>query len=195
MRSLPTSALLFVLFTTAAAVTAGPALAQTTAAEDEASTAWVTELKVKAALLDKIGPDALGVRVTVDRSQAILTGTVEKRSTQELAEEVAKSVEGVGSVDNKLRVTGSEAPHGTEVQRAEKQVTEELDDARLESRVKLRLFGELGRRARPIEVEASDGVVSLRGTVPDNYRRKLALETARGVSGVKKVVDLLKVGR
>jgi osmotically-inducible protein OsmY len=169
----------------------GTTFAQTTA-EDEASTAWVTELKVKSALLDKIGPDALGVRVTLDRTQAILTGTVEKRSTQELAEEVAKSVEGVASVDNKIRVAGGEA-QGNDVERAEQHVTSELDDARLESRVKLRLVGELGRRARPIEVEASDGVVSLRGPVPDRERRNLALETARGVSGVKKVVDLLRV--
>jgi osmotically-inducible protein OsmY len=36
-------------------------------------------------------------------------------------------------------------------------------------------------------------VVSLRGKVPDEARKKIALETAREVADVEKVVDLLEV--
>ena len=41
----------------------------------------------------------------------------------------------------------------------------------------------------------SDGVVSLRGTVPDEARRKLALETAKKVDGVKELIDLIAVAK
>ena len=59
---------------------------------------------VRLALLDKLGWDALDVKVDVDGGQASLTGEVDKRTTQELAEEVALSVQGVERVDNRLRL-------------------------------------------------------------------------------------------
>ena len=42
-------------------------------------------------------------------------------------------------------------------------------------------------------LEATDGVVSLRGTVPDANRKKLALDTAGKTEGVKRVIDLIKI--
>jgi hyperosmotically inducible protein len=77
----------------------------------------------------------------------------------------------------------------------EEAVGGEVGDGALESMVKGLLLDELGRRGFSIEVEAVDGVVSLRGTVPDEARRKLALETARKVDGVKQVVDLVSVAK
>jgi osmotically-inducible protein OsmY len=59
--------------------------------------------------------------------------------------------------------------------------------------VKYQLNREIGKTAWKIEVEAVEGVVSLRGTVPDQARLEIALKTAAGVKGVKQVVDLLRV--
>src|SRR5215510_8511269 len=53
------------------------------------------EKDVRLALLNKLGEDALGVTVDARRGRVSLVGGVEKRSTQELAEEVAKTVPGV----------------------------------------------------------------------------------------------------
>jgi osmotically-inducible protein OsmY len=50
----------------------------------------------------------------------------------------------------------------------------------------------MGRVAFSVEVEANGGVVTLSGKVPDELRHKLALQTAERVSGVSKVVDLIK---
>lgn len=58
----------------------------------------------------------------------------------------------------------------------------------------LLLAAEIGRHAFDLEVECSDGVVSLRGTVPDEERHRIALRAAESTSGVKKVIDLLRVG-
>ena len=69
-----------------------------------------------------------------------------------------------------------------------------LKDAILEGRVKGHLLDDVGENAMKIEVEASNGVVSLRGTVPSSIVQKTALQTARSTKGVTKVVDLLRTG-
>jgi osmotically-inducible protein OsmY len=68
-----------------------------------------------------------------------------------------------------------------------------VQDAKLESLVKLKLYTELGLRARKIEVEAVERVVSLRGKLPDEARRKIAVQTAEQVEDVERVVDLLEI--
>src|SRR6201999_75342 len=53
------------------------------------------EREVRLALLEKLGKDGLAIKAEVDHGRVKLTGEVEKRSTQDLAEEVAKAVPGV----------------------------------------------------------------------------------------------------
>jgi hyperosmotically inducible protein len=150
--------------------------------------AYAKELEIRDLLLEKGGQSAIGIRVTVDQTKAILTGEVPGRPAQELAEEVARSVEGIESVDNRLQIkppSGASAPtHSLE---------EEVADARLEARVNRKLNDEIGKWSREIGVEAVDGVVSLRGTLPDASRKQIALDTAGKTKGVKKVIDLIKV--
>ena len=145
------------------------------------------ESEIQRLLVEKLGQGAEGIRVTVDRSKAILTGDVPVRATQELAEEVVLSVDGMHSVDNQVRVTPS--ADGSIQPRLER----EAADAELESRVKKQLYSEIGSRARRIEVEAVDGIVSLRGKVPDDAREKIALDTAAQTKGVTQVIDLIRV--
>ena len=59
--------------------------------------------------------------------------------------------------------------------------------------MKRHLHSEIGKRSKDIEVEAVDGVVSLRGTLPDASRKQIALDAAAKTKGVKKVVDLIKI--
>src|ERR1044071_8445414 len=59
------------------------------------------EKEVRLALLEKLGEDVLGVTVDAAGGRVLLAGAVDERSTQELAEEVAKSVPGGRRVDNR----------------------------------------------------------------------------------------------
>lgn len=147
----------------------------------------VTNVKVRALLLDKLGADALSVHIEVDRGRVKLTGTVEQKSTQELAKEVALSVKGVHEVDNRITIGPNKTTKAVDKAEAE------LRDAVLEARVKGRLLDQVGTNAMKIEVEASDGVVSLRGTVPSASIRSTSLETAKTTKGVDKVIDLIEV--
>jgi hyperosmotically inducible protein len=150
------------------------------------------EADVRLALLDKLGDDALGVTVDAVGGRVSLLGAVDKRTTQELAEEVAKSVPGVQGVENRLSAREGE-PESTSVGKAAGHTEREVGDAVLEMRVGRNLLGEIGRYALDLEVEATDGVVSLRGTLPDRERKSLALRVARETSGVARVIDLLNV--
>jgi osmotically-inducible protein OsmY len=150
------------------------------------------EREIRLVLLEKLGEDGLGVTVEATGGRVTLVGAVDERATQELAEEVAKSVAGVQSVDNRL-FARQESPETTTPGRAAGTAEREVNDAVLEMRVGRNLLGEIGRYALDLEVEATDGVVSLRGTLPDRERRSLALRAARETSGVKDVIDLLQV--
>jgi osmotically-inducible protein OsmY len=146
---------------------------------------------VRIALLDKLGWDALDIDVEVDGGRASLSGEVDERTTQELAEEVALSVGGVQRVDNRLRVKGG-GGSATPVSQAVGTAEREVQDAVLEMRVGRNLLAEIGRYALDLEVEATDGVVSLRGALPDRQRKELALRVVEETPGVRKVVDLLQ---
>ncbi len=161
--------------------------------EQEVSDARLAR-EVQLALLEKLGQDALGVTVDAKRGRVRLFGAVDKRSTQELAEEVAEAVPGVQSVDNHLSAREA-SPESTAVGKAVGHAEREVDDAVLEMRVGRNLLEEIGRYALDLEVEATEGVVSLRGSLPDPERKTLALRTAEKTPGVKKVVDLLEVQR
>lgn len=169
-------------------LTSGAARAATPQEGSEQDAAYAKELEIRDLLLEKGGESAIGIRVTVDRTKAILTGEVPGRPAQELAEEVALSVEGIESVDNRLQIkppSGAAAPAHS--------VEQELADARLEAKVKRHIHDEIGKWSKEIGVEAVEGVVSLRGTLPDANRKQLALDTAGKTKGVKKVIDLIKI--
>lgn len=151
------------------------------------------EAEVRLALLEKLGNDGLDVRVDAVGGRVRLSGAVDQRSTQELAEEVARAVPGVQGVDNAIATRGEVSSSGTPVAKAVGKAENEVADAILEMRVGRNLLGEIGRYALDLEVESTDGVVSLRGTLPDRERKSLALRTARETPGVQRVVDLLKV--
>lgn len=146
--------------------------------------------KVKAALLTQLGFDALGIDVAARGGVITLAGRVDKRTTAEQSEAVAKAVEGVASVRHQVKVEAqaTKTPVGDAVSHGEREVA----DALLESKVKMALLSAVGESAFDIEVEATDGTVSLRGKLADSRHEDLALETAKKCDGVKKVLDLIE---
>jgi osmotically-inducible protein OsmY len=144
------------------------------------------ESKIAAKLVDAFGDDAKTIRVTFVDDKAILTGKVVERSTQELAEQVALYFPEVKKVDNQLKASKDR-------NLVDGQLKDESMDAALESEAKSALGGEIGAHAKDIEVEAADGVVAIRGTVPDETRHKLALDSLKKNTKITKVIDLLRV--
>jgi len=149
------------------------------------------ELTVRAKLIESLRVDGVRIAVKATGGRVTLSGSVKAKSSQELAEEIARSVSGVREVDNRLTV----APAGSVDRAADAagKAEREVSDAALETRVKLRLLDSLGLGGFKIEVEASEGVVSLRGVARSREHRQIALAEAAKVPGVRRVIDLLRV--
>ncbi len=173
------------VFTLVLVTSSAPALAGTSSTDPEVSQA-LTGVAVKAKLIEKLGTDGLRIDVQMNGTTAVLSGQVEKKESQELAKEVALSVVDVKNVDNQL--TQNPAKETS----ASKDLELEIRDGVLETKVKNILLTEVGANAMKIEVEATNGVVSLRGTVPSTEIAKAAVAKSQSISGVKKVVNLLK---
>jgi len=151
-------------------------------------------LRVRTALLEHLRTEALGIGIDIAGDSAVLTGQVDTRANRTLAEEVALSVEGVADVDNQIEVKSSaEGESSMPVSEAVGKAERKFNDSLLEARVQTRLVRELGELGFRIDVEATDGEVILRGSVPDRSHKRIALHSAAKVKGVHKVHDLLKV--
>ncbi len=150
-----------------------------------ADTRASSEKKLKAFLVEKLGDDAQGINVTLVDTKATLTGQVTRRPTQELCKEVALAFPGVTKASNEVTLKKEEG--------VEQTIKSEFSDGELEGRVKSILTTELGKRGWDLEVEAVEDTVSLRGTVPDQVRKDLALKLTLETSGVKHVIDLINV--
>jgi hyperosmotically inducible protein len=148
-----------------------------------------TTLKVKLVLLEKLGTDSLQIDVDTVSGAVSLSGSVDKRETLELATSVAKSVEGVASVKNNLRLEARKDTSATE------ELEAEVKDALLETKIRLALVDKLGGDGFEIGTEAASGVVTLQFEPAWTAgRRQDAIAAARGVDGVSKVISVDKKG-
>ena len=124
---------------------------------------------IQAALVEKLGGDADKIQVAFYDGKAVLSGRVTEDWTQELAKEVALYVPGVTKVENQVEAAKERSVGSGKM-------ISETGDATLESEVKDALHKEIGKYSSDVEIETCDGVVSLRGNLPDAARRDLAID-------------------
>lgn len=160
------------------------------AADNQAD--WTITLKVKLALLDKLGSDSLHVDVTTDAGALTLAGTVDKRETRELAETVAKTVPNIKSVKNSIELKPAMVMPG-KVATATGEAEAEVKDAMLETRIRIALVEKMSTDGFRIGTEAASGVVTLEFNRDfTTSRRAEATKIVKAVEGVTKVVAVDK---
>ena len=128
--------------------------------------------KVKAALVDHDNIKSTDISVKTDQKVVTLSGFVESQAQAEEAVKVAKGVEGVTSVSDKLHVR--DAKEGST------------------SEIKAKLLADDIVPSRHVKVETTDGVVQLSGTVDSQAQSDRAESIAKAVDGVKSVKNDLK---
>lgn len=141
-----------------------------------------TASRVKAALIQNPTTKARDINVEVNRGVVQLAGFVDSAQEKDEASRVAKSVNGVQSVRNDLKVQPSNRTAG-----------EVIDDAMITGKVKAALIGDSRTKAYQINVETKEGVVELGGFVDSAAAKTAASEVARGISGVKQVRNDLEL--
>jgi hyperosmotically inducible protein len=117
---------------------------------------------------------------TVD-GRVTLTGAVDSAAERAEAVRLAQETDGVEGVTDNLTVGGSPS------------LGEHVDDAGITASVKAKLADDPMVKARNIDVDVNQGVVTLTGKVQTEAERMRAEQIAQSASGVKSVTNNLEV--
>jgi len=138
----------------------------------------VITTKVKSALLtDKLGKGG-DTSVETRKGQVLLSGFVDSQAQADREVQLAKGVEGVQSVQNKLMIKDGKSTAGNV-----------LDDSVVTVKVKSALMADDQTRGTQFAVTTNKGVVQLSGYVDSADEQARATTVARNVEGVQSVVN------
>jgi hyperosmotically inducible periplasmic protein len=148
----------------------------------------------------------LSVDANVDRNEITLSGTVGSESLRTKAIELAKSAHAGLIVTTKIDVKPGEisrTAYTKERAREERGIAkgrgetigDSLDDAWIHTKIVAQLIGNSATPERKINVDVTNNVVTLRGTVETAEQKTEAEQIAKNTESVKSVNNQLKVGR
>lgn len=138
--------------------------------------------KVKSALVDAKDIKSNDISVNTSKGVVTLNGFVSSQDQAERAVTLAKGVEGVKSVSDKLHVKDS----------TKSSVKGYASDTAITSEVKAKLLADDLVPSRNVKVETQDGLVQL-GTVKTKAQSDRAESVASAIEGVKSVKNDLTV--
>jgi len=124
------------------------------------------------------------VNVEVENRRVTLSGQVHSDQERMQVDQAVRSIAGIAGIDDRLKVN-PKAPTANEI----------AADLELQARVQAAIAAQTGVNALKIQVSAHNGVVTLEGTVPSKTVHTLVRETVRGVPGVTRTVDRLRLQR
>ncbi|MEO8079071.1 MAG: BON domain-containing protein [Caldimonas sp.] len=151
--------------------------------------------KVKTALL--ADADVKGLKVDVDTKGGIVTlsGALDSTANVDKAVSIAKGIDGVTSVDNRLTVgTSTASATGSAMAGADKTMSkagEVLEDSAITAKVKTALLADPDVKGLKVNVDTKDGIVTLVGTLDNSANVEKAAGIAKGIDGVKSVDNKL----
>jgi hyperosmotically inducible protein len=142
--------------------------------------AWLTA-KTKIALYSDDRVSGSSINVDTQNGTVVLRGKVGSADEKRVAEEVTRSIDGVGTVKNELQVV---SPSERKMVNAK--------DSDLKDSVQRQIKQDTRLKESDIEVRVDAGVVTLMGDVKDIGARARASEVARSVPGVRSVKNELR---
>jgi hyperosmotically inducible protein len=138
----------------------------------------VITTKVKSALLTDSQAHGGDTSVETRKGEVLLSGFVDNQAQADREVQLAKAVDGVSSVQNKLMIKDSKSTAGAV-----------LDDSVVTVKVKSALMTDDSTKGTRIAVTTNKGVVQLSGFVDSADEQARATSVARNVEGVQSVVN------
>jgi hyperosmotically inducible protein len=154
------------------------------------------EDNVKAALNGDSLLERSGIRVqSVDNGTVLLAGKAESLTAELRALETAQRVPGVRAVHSEIESPDAKADAETwrELSKKSEPSSSRMSDAYITAAAKVRLLTDSETPATDINVDTTDGVVTMFGYVPSEASKAKAETEALKVSGVKRVDNELQV--
>ena len=138
----------------------------------------VITTKVKSALMTDSGSHGGETSVETRKGEVMLSGFVDSQAQADREVQLAKAVDGVQSVQNKLMIKEGKSTAGNV-----------LDDSVITVKVKSALLADDQTRGTEFAVTTNKGVVQLSGFVDSADEQARATTVARNVEGVQSVVN------
>lgn len=150
--------------------------------------------KVKGKLSSDSRTNSANIDVETNNGVVTLTGSVGAADTKSVAEELARNVEGVTGVDNKIAAPSAGEELGDSLENAADRAGDAVSDAAITTKVKTQLLADDMTDGLDIDVDTANGVVTLVGNVKTQAEADRAKQIAQTVDGVRSVkTDGLKV--
>jgi hyperosmotically inducible protein len=138
----------------------------------------VITTKVKTAIMTDADARGADTSVQTRKGEVMLSGFADSQAQIDRQVALAKAVEGVQSVDNKLMIKNGKSTAGNV-----------LDDSVVTVKVKTALMSDPSTKGNEIAVTTHKGVVQLSGFVDTAADQERATAVARGVEGVQNVLN------
>jgi hyperosmotically inducible periplasmic protein len=137
-------------------------------------------------------------QINVDTTDKVVTlkGEVDTAAAKDRAVELARATDGVRDVVDVLVLAPAPVPTsgvGDQVKDAARDAEHLIGDAGITTAIKTKMLADTAVSGLKINVDTTDGVVSLTGDVASPVEKRRALEIARETDGVKSVKDHLKI--
>jgi len=165
-------------------------------ASEKLADSWLAT-KIQAQFFADDDVKARNILVSARDGVVTLRGTVDSQNAHDQALQIAKNTDGVGSVQDQLTGPAASSPMPVATSGIAPStlppLAERLNDAGVTASIEAKYFLDSTIKARRVEVETRQGVVTLRGDVASDDERAQALILARTTEGVQRVEDALTV--
>ena len=141
---------------------------------------------VKSKLLWNSNTRGLDIQVESQDGAVTLSGRAQTPAAKELAGQLASNTDGVRELFNHLSVSTADSS-ASEIEVAAEEAREAISDGWITSKVKASFVYSRNLDALNLDVETKDGFVSLRGSVLSAAEKRLAVDIARNIRGVRGV--------
>lgn len=158
---------------------------------------WITA-KIQAKYFVDDDVKARNIDVTTQSGVVTLQGVVGSEAERRQAIAIARNTDGVRDVTDQLRLDralGGTDPVSTPAERTRARDIEFVDrpDPWITMKIQAKYFLDADVKGRQIDVDTSNGVVTLKGTVENTQQKQEAEQIARETEGVKRVVNQLAI--
>ena len=158
------------------------------------SDAWLAG-KLETTLLFNEHVNSFDIDTDVKNGVAYLNGTVDSDIERDLANEIAKSLDGISEVENHLVVDDSSAEEKpkSDAYQARQKFKSAVENATQTAQIKSKLMLNENIDGLGINVDSNGAEVTLKGVVGSAEEKELAVKIAQNTDGVERVNDELKV--
>ncbi|TQV66308.1 BON domain-containing protein [Exilibacterium tricleocarpae] len=155
---------------------------------------WI-EGKLETALIVNRHLDAFDIDISVDNNEARLSGSVESDTHKELATNIALGIEGIDSVDNRLKVEKSTEKKVKRPDQSRRSFSQYMEDISTTAEIKGELLASSNVSGLDVNVDTYRNKVILSGRVETTAEKALAEAIAVRNKEVEDVVNNLKVAQ